>query len=130
MMPSCHRRAGDDCKNGRWSALLAGQPGFGRAVREVLEVVDQVRLVEITMLQCKLRPVRCARQALQGGIGRPKAADAGKQLGADAGVTHSIVPPDYRRAACPGYARSVQWRGPSCPAQMAAGPCAGAAAGD
>src|SRR5450830_1919130 len=84
MTPSCQRYAGDDCKNVRCSKLLASQPGFRRAVREILEVVDQVGLVKIAMLQGKLRPVGGITQALQGGIGCPKAANAGKQLWADA----------------------------------------------
>ena len=45
-----------------------------------------MRLVEITILQGHLRPVRLSRQALRAGAGSAKTADTGKQFRADADV--------------------------------------------
>jgi hypothetical protein len=40
--------------------LLVGEVGRGRQTRERDEVVDEMRLVEVSTLQCQLRPVRDA----------------------------------------------------------------------
>ena len=95
----------------RCSGAPARQPRLGRTAGEILEVVDQVRLVEIAVLQSHLCPVRLFRQAFQSLAGGPETADTGKQFRADADVLAKL----QRQV----LARHAQLRGQSVHAHQA-----------